>query len=170
MKEHWVFPNLIPWNPVRIVMKWYKRIIYQPKTAYLVETVTSIEQHTISLIGSKFQHMYLLKNRQNSQVHNFKMTEGSEQHEHSDKVHIEVATMVIILVLLVLFCTICVCVSNRDTTRRSNDIGGTWSLRPNKCLGKDIPGRNVSEEIVKQKAQYVILYMNKDEYVQLQLK
>ena len=168
MKEHWVFPNLIPWNPVRIVMKWYERMIYQPKTVYLVETVTSIEQHTISLIGSKFQHMYLLKNRQNSQVHNFKMTEGSEQHEHPDKVHIEVETMVLLLVLLVLFCTICVCVSNRDTTRRSNIIGRTWSLRPKKC--KDvIPGSKVREEIVKQK---VILYMDdkKDKYVQLQLK
>ena len=102
------------------------------------------------------------------------MTEGSEQHEHPDKVHIEVETMVLLLVLLVLFCTICVCVSNRDTTRRSNIIGRTWSLRPNKCLGKDIPGRNVSEEIVKQKAQYVIfviLYMDdkKDKFVQLQL-
>ena len=100
------------------------------------------------------------------------MTEGSEQHEHPDKIHIEVATMVFLLVLLVLFCTICLCVSNRKTTRRSNIIGRTWSLRPKKCLGKDIPGRNVSEEIVKHGiAQYVILYMDgkKDKFVQLQL-
>ena len=70
------------------------------------------------------------------------------------------------------FCTICLCVSNRDATQRSNIIGRTWSLRPKKCQRKDVlPGRNVREEIVKQKAQYVILYMDdkKDKYVQLQL-
>ena len=116
--------------------------------------------------------MYLLKNGQNSQVHNFKMTKGSEQHQHPDEVHIGVETLVILLVLLVLFCTICVCVSNRDTTRRSNIIGRTWSLGPKNCQRKDVlPGRNVSEEIVRQKAQYVILHMDgkKDKFVQLQL-
>ena len=99
------------------------------------------------------------------------MTEGLE-YEHVNKFLMEVETMVILLVLLVLFCTICVCVSNRDTTRRSNIIGRTWSLGPKNCQRKDVlPGRNVSEEIVRQKAQYVILHMDgkKDKFVQLQL-
>ena len=92
------------------------------------------------------------------------MTEGLE-HEHENKFHIEMETMVFLLVLLVLFCRISVCVSNHDTTHRSN-IGRTCTF---KKQSKDVPGRNVSEEIVKQ--QYVILYMDskKDKYVQPQM-
>ena len=92
------------------------------------------------------------------------MTQGFEP-EHENKFHIEMETMVFLLVLLVLFCRISVCVSNHDTTHRSN-IGRTCTF---KKQSKDVPGRNVSEEIVKQ--QYVILYMDskKDKYVQLQM-
>ena len=94
------------------------------------------------------------------------MREGLE-HEHENKFHIEVETMVFLLVLLVLFCRISVCVSNLDTTQRSS-IGHTWTFKKH---SKDVPGRNVSEEIVKQQAQHVILYMDskKDKYVQLQM-
>ena len=94
------------------------------------------------------------------------MTEGLE-HEHENEFHIELETMVFLLVLLVLFCRICVCASNHDTTRRSN-IGRIGSFAKH---SKDIPGQNVTEEIVKQQAQYVILYMvsKKDKYVQLQM-
>ena len=92
------------------------------------------------------------------------MTQGFEP-EHENKFHIEMETMVFLLVLLVLFCRISVCVSNHDTTHRSN-IGRTCTF---KKQSKDVPGRNVSEEIVKQ--QYVILYMDskKDKYVQPQM-
>ena len=94
------------------------------------------------------------------------MTQGLE-HEHENKFHVEVETMVFLLVLLVLFCRICVCASNHDTTRRTN-IGRTWTFKKH---SKDVPGQNVSEEIVKQQAQYVSLYMDskKDKYVQLQM-
>ena len=92
------------------------------------------------------------------------MTEGLE---HEDKFHVEVETMVFLLVLLVLFCRICVCASNHDTTQRSN-IGCTCAFKKH---SKDVPGRNVGEEIVKQQAQHLILYMDskKDKYVQLQM-
>ena len=88
------------------------------------------------------------------------MTKGLE-HEHENKFHIEMETMVFFLVLLVLFCRISVCVSNHDTTRRSNI----------KKHSKDVPGRNVSKENLNQQAQYVILYMDskKDKYDQLQM-
>ena len=94
------------------------------------------------------------------------MTEGLE-HEHENKFHIEMETMVFLLVLLVLFCRISVCVSNHDTTHRSN-IGRTWTF---KKQSKDVPGQNASEEIVKQQAQHLILYMDskKDKYVQPQM-
>ena len=90
------------------------------------------------------------------------MTEG---YGHENKFHIEMETMVFLLALLVLFCRISVCVSNHDTTHRSN-IGRTWTF---KKQSKDVPGRN--EEILKQQAQHVILYMDskKDKYVQLQM-
>ena len=89
------------------------------------------------------------------------------EYEHEDKFHVELETMVFLLVLLVLFCRICVCASNHDTTRRSN-VGRIGSFKKH---SKDIPGQNVTEEIVKQQAQYVILYMDskKDKYVQLQM-
>ena len=89
------------------------------------------------------------------------------EYEHEDKFHVELETVVFLLVLLVLFCRICVCASNHDTTRRSN-IGRIGSFAKH---SKDIPGQNVTEEIVKQQAQYVILYMvsKKDKYVQLQM-
>ena len=92
------------------------------------------------------------------------MTQG---YEHENNFHVEVETMVFLLVLLVLFCRICVCASNHGTTQRSN-IGHTWTF---KKQSKDVPGQNVSEEIVKQQAQHVILYMDskKDKYVQLQM-
>ena len=78
------------------------------------------------------------------------MTEGLE-YEHVNKFLMEVETMVILLVLLVLFCTICICVSNHE------NIGRTWTFKKH---SKDVPGRNVSEEIVKQQEQNVILYMD----------
>ena len=83
------------------------------------------------------------------------MIQGLE-HEHEDKFQVEVETMVFLVVLLVLFCRICVCASNHDTTQTSN-IGRTWTFKKH---SKDIPGRNVSEENLKQQAQYVILYMD----------
>ena len=92
------------------------------------------------------------------------MTQG---YEHENNFHVEVETMVFLLVLLVLFCRICVCASNHGTTQRSN-IGHTWTF---KKQSKDVPGQNVSEEIVKQQAQHIILYMDskKDKYVQLHM-
>lgn len=94
------------------------------------------------------------------------MTEGL-QHEHENKFHIEMETMVFLLVLLVLFCRICVCASNHDTTRRSN-IGRKYTF---KKQSKDVPGQTMSEENLKQQAQHVIFYMDskKNKYVQLQM-
>ena len=93
------------------------------------------------------------------------MTEGLE---HEDKFHVELETMVFLLVLLVLFCRICVCASNHDTVQRSK-IGCTCTFKNRHS--KDVPGRNVGEEIVKQQAQHVILYMDSknDKYVQVHM-